>query len=192
MLYLHDHSIMEPVMRKHTVNTYFNLINDYFYIDPNGLLRYKLDGYLGRYKKDDLVKSHNNSNNYLVITVPKVRNSNKGTVSVRLAHVIWRLSGNQFPDNLELDHIDGNKHNNLLSNLRLVNRTINSKNRKKRSDNTSGITGVCWNKSHNAWCVRKTVNGIRLTTYCKTLDAAKAKIEEFQKMDSQYTARHGK
>ena len=93
---------------------------------------------------------------------------------------------------MELDHIDDNRLNNSITNLRLVNRMKNSKNRKKRCDNTSGITGICWNTGHNAWCIRRTVKGKRLVTYRKDFEEAKQVLAYFTSLDPDYTARHGK
>ncbi len=42
----------------------------------------------------------------------------------------------------QIDHIDKNKQNNSISNLRLVNRCQNNQNKSIRKDNRSGATGV--------------------------------------------------
>jgi len=49
---------------------------------------------------------------------------------------------------MQMDHIDGNRKNDYPGNLRLVSRSINLKNQKKYSNNTTGYTGVyqCGNK----------------------------------------------
>ncbi len=45
---------------------------------------------------------------------------------LRRAHrVIWEAVHGQIPDGLEINHIDGDKHNNSLSNLELVTRSEN-------------------------------------------------------------------
>jgi hypothetical protein len=60
-----------------------------------------------------------------------------------LAHrVVWALAFGPIPDGMVIDHIDGDALNNRLSNLRLVSRTLNTRNAKRRRDNTSGVTGV--------------------------------------------------
>ncbi len=53
------------------------------------------------------------------------------------------------------DHVDGNKLNNLRSNLRCVSGSINSINVKKLDKrNTTGFKGVRFFKKHNTWEAR--------------------------------------
>lgn len=177
---------------EHVVNKYKSILQEFYYLDSQGKLRYKKEGYLGRYKKDDLVCSRVDNNGYNAITLPLIRNKSNGGIHVRVFNVVWVIAGKELPNDKELDHINGIRTDDRLENLRLVTRTINCKNRKKRSDNTSGITGICWNKSHKSWCIRRTVKGTRLSTYRKTLEEAKQVLEEFTKLDPDYTARHGK
>ena len=59
----------------------------------------------------------------------------------------------------EIDHIDGNKVNNNIENLREATRSENNCNVRTRADNTSGVKGVCWHKRDKKWQVRVTVNG---------------------------------
>jgi hypothetical protein len=54
-------------------------------------------------------------------------------------------------DKLCVDHIDGNRVNNHMSNLRWATRAENGANCKKRSDNTSGFKGVNFHKPTNKW-----------------------------------------
>lgn len=67
--------------------------------------------------------------------------------------VAWFLYHGSWPEG-EIDHIDGNAQNNKLENLRDVTHTENTRNMKRRKDNTSGVTGVCYQKSINRWVVR--------------------------------------
>lgn len=177
---------------EHLVNKYKSILRDFYYLDSEGRLRYKKEGYLGRYRKGELVHTRVDSNGYNTVTVPLVRNKTNGGIPARAFNVVWIVAGKELPDDKEIDHINGIRTDDRLENLRLVTRTVNCKNRKKRSDNTSGITGICWNKSHNCWCVRRTVKGTRLCAYRKTLEEAKQVLEEFTKLDPDYTERHGK
>ncbi len=69
-----------------------------------------------------------------------------------LAHrVIWKMATGEDP--IEVDHIDGDRLNNRLSNLRNVSVADNRRNAAKRSDNKSGVNGVFWNNSKKCWTV---------------------------------------
>jgi hypothetical protein len=62
-----------------------------------------------------------------------------------------------------LDHIDENKANNKIENLRPATRSENRYNIKKQVNNTSGVKGVCWNKRDKKWQVQITINGKQKT-----------------------------
>lgn len=49
---------------------------------------------------------------------------------VRGHRIVWEAFNGKIPANLEIDHKDRNKHNNKLSNLRLVTHSQNCLNRK--------------------------------------------------------------
>lgn len=60
-----------------------------------------------------------------------------------------------------IDHIDGNKENNRVENLRAATISQNAHNAKLQARNTSGAKNVSWVKSKNRWRVFVTVNGKR-------------------------------
>jgi hypothetical protein len=74
-----------------------------------------------------------------------------------------------------VDHIDGNKSNNKVENLRAVTKAQNAWNSKLPSTNKSGIRGVSWNKQTNKWRVAINVNGraIHLGRFSDIKDAQK-------------------
>jgi hypothetical protein len=55
------------------------------------------------------------------------------------------------PEDLEVDHEDGDGLNNQRSNLRLATGAQNSKNRKINANNASGFKGVSWEESRQKW-----------------------------------------
>ena len=57
-----------------------------------------------------------------------------------------------------LDHINGNRMDNRIENLREVTPTQNLMNTCIRKDNTSGAKGVYWNKNAQKWNARVQVN----------------------------------
>jgi len=64
--------------------------------------------------------------------------------------VIWALVKNQWPAG-EIDHINGNRSDNRIENLRCVSFGENQRNRSIFKNNTSGLCGVHWDKSRNKW-----------------------------------------
>jgi len=54
-------------------------------------------------------------------------------------------------DDIEVDHIDKNRSNNMITNLRWATRSINCRNKSISSKNTSGIQGVSFDKKKNRW-----------------------------------------
>lgn len=168
------------------VNKYKDILLQEFYLDGEDIRRSK-DGYHKRFKKGDLANFHKNAAGYLGIQIPSgIRRS------VRLHELKWLLLNGEIPFEYEIDHIDGNILNNLASNLRLVTRRDNSRNRKMRSDNTSGVTGIRWSKYHNHYVIRRTVGDKRLSRSRKTFEEALDVLEELKRMDITYTERHGK
>jgi len=105
-----------------------------------------------------------------------------------LAHrLAWFYTHGTWPE--EIDHRDGNGHNNKLDNLRECTATVNKRNRSKMSNNTSGHTGVCFDSSRNQW---KAVLGNKNLGRFTTLEEAVTCREAAQKAAEHYTSRHGK
>lgn len=59
-----------------------------------------------------------------------------------------------LPDSIMVDHISRETLDNRRCNIREADSSLNNRNRRKRSDNTSGITGVCWHKASRKWQAR--------------------------------------
>lgn len=76
-----------------------------------------------------------------------------------LAHrIAWLLFYKKQPEN-EIDHINGDRSDNKISNLRSCDRRQNSRNTATRSDNECGIKGVGYHKPSGKWRARIYVDG---------------------------------
>ena len=74
--------------------------------------------------------------------------------------VIWLMVTGEDPGDRAIDHKNGNRKENIFTNLRLVDgHTENAQNQKRRNTNTSGVTGVSWCKRRNYWAARIKANG---------------------------------
>jgi hypothetical protein len=69
---------------------------------------------------------------------------------VRAHRVVWAMVFNAWPDG-EVDHINGDRTDNRLENLRLASRLSNGQNQKRFVTNTSGYTGVSYHKRSKRW-----------------------------------------
>lgn len=72
-------------------------------------------------------------------------------VMMAVHRVLWTMRNGPIPKGGWIDHIDGNKLNNLPENLRLTTVMGNNWNRGMNKKNTSGVKGVCWHKSLGKW-----------------------------------------
>lgn len=61
-------------------------------------------------------------------------------------------------DDMVVDHINHNKLDNRRENLRVCTAHQNSMNQSKRCNNTSGVTGIVWDKLRNKWKAQICIN----------------------------------
>tara|TARA_R110000787_G_scaffold275859_1_gene384656 strand:- start:193 stop:693 length:501 start_codon:yes stop_codon:yes gene_type:complete len=94
----------------------------------------------------------------------KIGISGKNFHAHRLA---WLYIYGEFPRN-QTDHINHNREDNRIVNLRSVTCQENQRNMKKRSDNTSGHLGVSWHKHSGKWQVSIRAN--KKVIYIGTFD----------------------
>ena len=71
-----------------------------------------------------------------------------------------------------MDHIDQNKINNNLNNLRWVNKSMNGFNRPYQKNNKLKIKNISFDKNRNKYVFSKTINGKLHAKRFNTLDEA--------------------
>jgi HNH endonuclease len=114
------------------------------YDEETGAFHWKVSSN-NRIKIGDIAGSVSKRTGYIQIKI---------NLKLHQAHrLAWLYVYGELPKN-EIDHIDHNRTNNSISNLREVTRQENSRNTKIRSNNSSGVTGVSWNKQTFRWHVR--------------------------------------
>lgn len=72
---------------------------------------------------------------------------------IKVHRICWYLHYGYWPDNY-LDHVDGDKTNNRITNLRLVTNQQNSFNSKPHKDGSSKYKGVTFDKKNGKWFSR--------------------------------------
>jgi len=78
---------------------------------------------------------------------------------MHLVHrVIWLMHYGSHPKN-QIDHINGDRTDNRIANLRDASCTDNARNKSRRRDNKSGQIGVSWHKDTQKWVAQIGVNG---------------------------------
>ena len=91
---------------------------------------------------------------------------------------IHRLITNA-PKGKVVDHINGDKKDNTISNLRICDKSQNAFNTGLNSNNTSGVKGVWYRKDTNKWVAEIKVNGKKksLGCYAEKEDAIRVRKE---------------
>lgn len=105
--------------------------------------------------------------------------------------VIWLLVYGETPKD-QIDHINGDRSDNRLENLRMVSFLDNMKNQKMRSTNTSGHTGVYWYKRYDKWVAKINQNNKQITVgyFISKEDAIRARKMAEEKYN--YHLNHGR
>lgn len=104
-----------------------------------------------------------------------------------LAHrVAWAIYYGEWPDGL-IDHINGDRADNRIANLRVVTPAENVRNSAMPSTNRSGVVGVCYYKQTRRWMAYV---GKRRLGYFKRFEDAVAAREDAAR--GLFSERHGK
>jgi hypothetical protein len=97
--------------------------------------------------------------------------------NLQVHRIVWALSGKTpaFPE--KIDHIDGNRLNNRISNLRATNSRLNAQNqRQARADNKIGLLGIHACKNRFRACIRNKGKLIHVGYFSTAKDAHDAYV----------------
>ncbi len=144
----------------------YELFHEYFdYNEESGVMLWKKKK--GRAKKGDIVGS-SKTNGYLNVMIKRK--------SYLVHRIAWLMTYESFPEE-QIDHINHNRFDNRMANLREVGYKENSQNRTRRNNNTSGISGVRWDNRHLRWTANIGVDykRIHLGSFVEFSDAVNAR-----------------
>jgi hypothetical protein len=161
----------------------FNRLRELVECNPEeGWVRWKVDrynnwGYLKAKAGNELPTHHTNVGGHQIYT----------------QHIIWAFAHNGAWTQNELDHIDRNRTNNRISNLREATPSQNCMNR-IYSTNTSGVPGVSYDKRYSKWVAYIKINHkrIQLGYFTDFDDACQARWDAEDQYFGEYAARHSR
>ena len=117
--------------------------------------------------------------------------THEGKLKRLKAHrLAWLIVHGKLPDG-EIDHINRNRADNRISNLRDVPSAINHRNLTMLRNNKSGVTGVCWHKTNGKWQARVKIDGrYRYVGLFTCIHEASAAVKAFRAKHG-FTDSHG-
>lgn len=133
------------------------------------ILKYNPEIGIFKWLKNNKVAGGRHNQGYENISIKKKR-----YLSHRLA---WLYIYGYMPN--FIDHINGNRKDNRIKNLRSVNRQENQRNMKLHKSNKSGFCGVCYNSNKNKWRAYIVINNKQksLGVFKNKEEAIKARME---------------
>ncbi|EOV3349167.1 HNH endonuclease [Edwardsiella piscicida] len=147
-----------------------NKFSDVFLYDPHtGILKWKKD--TGKKRMVGKIAGHQDTKGYLAVGCFDKDH--------RVHRIAWEMSHGKIPDGMQVDHINGIKSDNRLSNLRLVYHQENQRNMAIPKSNNSGVLGVSWDARSGKWRAKIMINRktVHLGRFPSIELAAKARKE---------------
>lgn len=96
----------------------------------------------------------------------------------------------KVPEDMHVDHIDGNPLNNKKTNLRFANRSQNMMNTKKYKNNKSGHKGVYWNNQMKKWQAKINVN--KKSIYLGSFESIERAVKAYNNAALVYHREYGR
>ena len=110
----------------------------------------------------------------------------------RAHRIVWEMFNGELKQDQSIDHINGNRKDNRIENLRVANHSDNMRNRKVGVNAASGVLGVAWHKPGSKWVVHISKNGkwSHVGYFEDFEDAVKARKQA--ELEFNYHENHGK
>lgn len=104
----------------------------------------------------------------------------------------WALHAGVWPSE-EIDHINGDRADNRIVNLRAVSHAVNMTNKKLYASNKSGAHGVAWHPTKRRWAAYITISGKRKQIgMFASCDEAIAARRARERVTNAFHANHGR
>jgi hypothetical protein len=165
-------------MNKFETDIFFNFV--FVNMEINGYENYLIypDGKVYNKKYKRYLSACDDGAGYLIVNL-----YNDGNKKI---HKIHRLVGTHYIPNPEikicLDHINRDKKDNRVENLRWATYSENQQNKGVQINNGLGIKNIHKHSQRNGYSYEKIIEGVKHTKYFKTLEEAIAYKEEYEKL----------
>jgi len=128
-----------------------------------------------------------NTEAFTAIDTSGYKNGRILSVSLKAHRVIWAMQTGEYPKH-QIDHIDHDRTNNKIENLRSATKHENMANRLPSKNSTSKYLGVYWATAAKSWrsCIRKNGKTHNIGIYKCEIEAAKAYDETAKKLHGDF------
>lgn len=116
------------------------------------------------------------------------RRTNMLGAGVYAHRAAWIWVNGSIPVSMLIDHVNQDKTDNRICNLRLASKSSNARNMKMNCTNTSGVTGVHWWKTRGKWVA--SIHETHLGAFDRFEDAVAARLSA-EKANG-YSSVHGR
>lgn len=98
----------------------------------------------------------------------------------QVQRVVWQIFNGEIPNGMTIDHIDMDRSNNSIENLRMCSQSENMMNRKVRSTSKTGVKGVHWESKGNRFVANVCKNGVRYRKVFHDLEEANVWVKSMR------------
>lgn len=103
-----------------------------------------------------------------------------GGKKISVHRIVWEMHHGKITNSFEIDHVDRNRSNNKLENLRKVTRNQNQRNVGTQKNNKLGFKGVYYCEVRDRYIASSQCKGAKFQRTFKTLDEAVSAIKKFR------------